>query len=198
MTSRWRGTLIYTGAVAAMGAAGLAKFVVLAPAEPAASAAGAQAPAASTGDDGFSADGSTGSPESSGSSGSTGSDGSSGSDGSTGSASVDPSPSPSSTSTDGAGTTTKDTVTVVGASEQTRYGPVQVSVTFTKGKITDVQALQTPSDHRESVMINAQAVPVLAQEVIAAQSAQIDTVSGATYTSEAYAQSVQSAIDQQG
>jgi uncharacterized protein with FMN-binding domain len=178
MTSRWRGTLIYTGAVAAIGAAGLAKFVVLGPTEPAASAAGAQAPVAGT------TGGDTPTEPSTGTSGSDGS--------------ADPSPSPSATSTDGSGTTTKDTVTVVGASEQTRYGPVQVSVTFTKGKITDVQALQTPSDHRESVMINAQAVPLLAQEVIAAQSAQIDTVSGATYTSDAYAQSVQSAIDQQG
>jgi len=54
------------------------------------------------------------------------------------------------------------------------------------------------SGHRESVQINARATPILAQEVIAAQSAQIDTVSGATYTSEAYAQSVQAAIDQAG
>ncbi|MEZ0447304.1 FMN-binding protein [Cellulomonas sp. ICMP 17802] len=81
---------------------------------------------------------------------------------------------------------------------QTRYGPVQVSVTFTAGQITDVQALQTPGGHGESIQINARATPILAQEVIAAQSAQIDTVSGATYTSQAYAESVQSAIDQRG
>ena len=81
---------------------------------------------------------------------------------------------------------------------QTRYGPVQVSVTFTAGQITDVQTLQVPGGHHESVQINARATPILAQEVVDAQSAQIDTVSGATYTSEAYAESVQSAIDQRG
>ena len=101
------------------------------------------------------------------------------------------------TSTD-TGSTTSDTVTIVGSSVQTRYGPVQVSVTFAAGQITDVQALQVPGGHHESVQINARATPILAQEVVDAQSAQIDTVSGATYTSEAYAESVQSAIDQQG
>ena len=164
MTTRWRGTLIYTGAVAAMGAAGFAKFAVLAPAPTAESSA--STPSSDTG---------SSSSDSSSSSGS------------------------SASSTDsGAATTTNDTVTIVGSSVQTRYGPVQVSVTFTGGQITDVQALQVPGGHRESVQINARATPILAQEVIAAQSAQIDTVSGATYTSEAYAQSVQAAIDQAG
>lgn len=170
MTTRWRGTLIYTGAVAAMGAAGFAKFTVLAP------------PATASG-----ADTST-SPSSSSSSDAGASSGSSTSDAASGATSTD----------SGAATTTNDTVTVVGSSVQTRYGPVQVSVTFTAGQITDVQTLQSPSDHRESVQINARATPILAQEVIAAQSAQIDTVSGATYTSEAYAESVQAAIDQAG
>jgi uncharacterized protein with FMN-binding domain len=164
MTTRWRGTLIYTGAVAAMGAAGFAKFAVLAPAPTAESSA--STPSSDTG---------SSSSDSSSSSGS------------------------SASSTDsGAATTTNDTVTIVGSSVQTRYGPVQVSVTFTAGQITDVQALQVPGGHRESVQINARATPILAQEVIAAQSAQIDTVSGATYTSEAYAESVQAAIDQAG
>lgn len=164
MTARWRGTLIYTGAVAAMGAAGFAKFAVLAPAPTAESSA--STPSADAGS------------STSGSSSSAGS---------------------SASSTDsGAATTTNDTVTIVGSSVQTRYGPVQVSVTFTGGQITDVQALQVPGGHRESVQINARATPILAQEVIAAQSAQIDTVSGATYTSEAYAESVQAAIDQAG
>ena len=164
MTTRWRGTLIYTGAVAAMGAAGFAKFAVLAPAPTAESSA--STPSSDTG---------SSSSDSSNSSGS------------------------SASSTDsGAATTTNDTVTIVGSSVQTRYGPVQVSVTFAKGQITDVQALQVPGGHRESVQINARATPILAQEVIAAQSAQIDTVSGATYTSEAYAESVQAAIDQAG
>ena len=177
---RWRGTLIYTGALAAMGAAGFAKFAVLAP-TPTGTSAGTDASAATA----------PGSSSGSGSS-STGS-------GSSGSTSGSSDPSQSATSTDpGASTTTNDTVTVVGSSVQTRYGPVQVSVTFAGGQITDVQTLQAPGGHRESVQINARATPILAQEVVAAQSARIDTVSGATYTSEAYAQSVQSAIDQQG
>ena len=160
-TPRWRGTLIYVGAVAAMGAAGIAKFAVLAP----------PATVAESSTDGTAV--STPAGDSS-------------------SASTDAS------STSDAGTTTTDAVTIVGSSVPTRYGPVQVSVTFAAGQITDVQALQTPAGHRESVQINARATPILAQEVISAGSAQIDTVSGATYTSEAYAQSVQSAIDQRG
>ena len=89
-------------------------------------------------------------------------------------------------------------MTIVGSVERNRYGQVQVSVTFTGSQITDVQTLQVPDREREDQRINGYAVPVLAQEVLAAQSAQIDTVSGATYTSESYAASVQSAIDQHG
>jgi len=55
-------------------------------------------------------------------------------------------------------------------------------------RIVDVQALQTPNSHAKSVQINNRAVPILRQEVLTAQSAQIDTVSGATATSQAYAQ----------
>jgi uncharacterized protein with FMN-binding domain len=70
-----------------------------------------------------------------------------------------------------------------------------VQVTFSGSTITAVQVLQSPSDRR-SQEINQQATPILEQEAIAAQSASIDTVSGATYTSESYMQSLQSAIDQ--
>lgn len=84
---------------------------------------------------------------------------------------------------------------VDGAVEQTPYGPIQVEVTFTGTKITAVTELQAPNDSGRSVEINAQAGPMLAQEVLSSQSAKIDTVSGATYTSDGYAQSVQSAID---
>lgn len=94
--------------------------------------------------------------------------------------------------------TTTGTKPIVGTTEQTPYGPLQVSVTFTNGKITAVKALQTPNRHGTSVQINAYAVPILTQEAIAASSANIDTVSGATFTSEAYAQSLQSAIDKLG
>jgi uncharacterized protein with FMN-binding domain len=93
---------------------------------------------------------------------------------------------------------TSDTVTIVGSVEQNRYGAVQVAVTFSGSQITSVQTLQAPSRERESAEISDRAVPVLAQEVVTAQSAHIDTVSGATYTSEGYRDSVQSAIDQRG
>ena len=85
--------------------------------------------------------------------------------------------------------------TVDGAVEQTPYGPIQVRLTYTGTRITAVSELQTPSDRGRSVEINAQAGPILEQEVLSSQSAKIDTVSGATYTSDGYAQSVQSAID---
>lgn len=88
------------------------------------------------------------------------------------------------------------TTTIDGQVKQTAYGPLQVSVTFVDGTITAVTELQAPNDRGRSVEINQQAAPILEQEVLTAQSANIDTVSGATYTSEGYAQSVQSAIDQ--
>jgi uncharacterized protein with FMN-binding domain len=88
------------------------------------------------------------------------------------------------------------TQVVSGAVEQTPYGPVQVEVTFDGTKVVAVRELQSPSNDRRSASINHQAAPILAKEVLASQSAKIDTVSGATYTSEGYKQSVQSAIDQ--
>lgn len=89
-------------------------------------------------------------------------------------------------------------VTIKGDVVSTQYGPVQVSITFTDQKITAVKTLQTPSRDGRSRAIADRAVPSLHDEVIASQSAHIDTVSGATYTSDGYAQSVQSAIDQLG
>lgn len=86
-------------------------------------------------------------------------------------------------------------VTVTGSVVDTVYGPVQVRVTIAGGRVTDVQALQTPGDATRSVRLAQYAVPILRQEVLAAQSARIDTVSGATYTSQGYAESVQSALD---
>ncbi|GAA1435985.1 hypothetical protein GCM10009616_34640 [Microlunatus lacustris] len=87
-------------------------------------------------------------------------------------------------------------VTVTGAPASTRYGVVQVAVTFQGSQITDVTALRTPNGDGRSVQIADAAVPTLREEVIRSQSAHIDSVSGATYTSDGYAQSVQSAIDQ--
>jgi len=77
-----------------------------------------------------------------------------------------------------------------------RFGDVQVQVTIAGGRITDVQALQLPSDRARSAYISQVAGPMLHDEVLQAQSAEIDTLSGATYTSDAYAQSVQAALDQ--
>lgn len=85
--------------------------------------------------------------------------------------------------------------TVDGAVVDTQYGSVQVRVSFTGTKITDVHALKLTDSSGTSVSISAGAAPVLRHEAVAAQSSQIDVVSGATYTSEAYQQSLQSAID---
>ena len=75
------------------------------------------------------------------------------------------------------------------------YGYIQVSATIANGKITNVQFLQYPSDRSRSVEINQQADPMLAQEAIQAQSAQVNIISGATDSSQAFAQSLQSALD---
>ncbi|MEV6761867.1 FMN-binding protein [Streptomyces sp. NPDC051105] len=90
------------------------------------------------------------------------------------------------------------TKTVTGDTVQTRWGPVQVRVTIKSGKITDVTALQYPQDNPRDQQINSYALPELRREALAAQSASIDTVSGATYTSEGYQQSLQSALDSAG
>ena len=80
----------------------------------------------------------------------------------------------------------------------TQYGNAQVKVTVEDGRITAIQALQLQGNDPRSVMISSSAEPILQQEALAAQSAQIDTVSGATYTSESYKQSLQSALDKLG
>jgi uncharacterized protein with FMN-binding domain len=87
------------------------------------------------------------------------------------------------------------TRTANGPVVDTRYGPVQVEVILRGSKLTDVKTLQYPSDRRRSQEINAQALPILHDQAIAAQSAQIDGVSGATYTTTGYEQSLQAALD---
>ena len=77
----------------------------------------------------------------------------------------------------------------------TQFGDIQVRVVESAGKIVDVKALQLPSDRRRSREISQYSEPILHDEALQAQSAQIDTVSGATYTSGAYRESLQSAID---
>jgi len=82
--------------------------------------------------------------------------------------------------------------------ENTGYGIIQVRVTVSAGRITDVTAVQVTAPDIHSQEINAQAVPMLRGQVLSAQSAQIDGVSGATYTSQGYDASLQSALDKLG
>jgi uncharacterized protein with FMN-binding domain len=108
---------------------------------------------------------------------------------------------PSSGSTAGAGTAPTSgsgSSTVTGSAAQTRWGPVQVAITVAGGKVTAVSVVQVPDSNGRDVEINDYAVPVLTQEALAAQSADIDSVSGATYTSQGYKTSLQSALDQAG
>ncbi|KGN40490.1 FMN-binding protein [Knoellia aerolata] len=85
--------------------------------------------------------------------------------------------------------------TVLGDAVSTRFGDVQVQITVVDGRITASTVTQVPwQDHRDQE-INSRAVPILDEETVAAQSASIDMVSGATYTSHGYVESLQSAID---
>jgi uncharacterized protein with FMN-binding domain len=86
-------------------------------------------------------------------------------------------------------------MTVNGAPADTAYGPVQVQVTVRRHRIVDARAIAYPQDTSRDRAINDRAVPQLDQETLDAQSAQIDTISGATYTSEGYRESLQSALD---
>lgn len=119
----------------------------------------------------------------SGSSGATGSSGASGASGGGGSS---------------GGTSTGTGQTYTGQSAQTRYGPVQVQITVVDGAITDATAVDYPNGNGRDQMINSRAVPLLEDETLQAQSAEVDVVSGATYTSDGYARSLQSAIDEAG
>jgi len=88
--------------------------------------------------------------------------------------------------------------TYTGAVASTRWGPVQVQITVTAENITDVTVLQQPNGNRKDAEINARALPILVQDTLSAQSAQIDMISGATVTSEGYVHSLQAALDQAG
>jgi uncharacterized protein with FMN-binding domain len=88
--------------------------------------------------------------------------------------------------------------TYTGSVAQTRWGPVQVKITVQDGKLTKVTVLQQPNGNRRDQEINDQALPILIDETVNAQSAKIDMVSGATVTSEGYLQSLQAAIDEAG
>ena len=88
--------------------------------------------------------------------------------------------------------------TVTGTVANTQYGPMQVQVTLAGVKITKVTVLQRTDDGAQSDEIDGSAIPKLTSETLAAQSARIDAVSGASYTSSGYIQSLQSALDQAG
>jgi uncharacterized protein with FMN-binding domain len=79
-----------------------------------------------------------------------------------------------------------------------RYGEIEIQVTASGSKITNVTILKDDATDGRSYQINSEAVPILQSETMSAQSSQIDGVSGATYTSQAYVQSLQAALDQLG
>ena len=108
-----------------------------------------------------------------------------------------PTPRPTSPGTAGSGSAAASLRdgTVMGPEIDMRFGPVQVQVTIVGGRITDVTPLALPTGGR-SGRISSYAAPTLRSEALSAQSASIDLVSGATYTSAAYSQSLQSALDQ--
>jgi uncharacterized protein with FMN-binding domain len=88
--------------------------------------------------------------------------------------------------------------TVTGGVASTQWGPVQVRLSISGGKITGVTVLQQPNGNPKDEEINSNALPILNKETLQNQSAHIDMVSGATVTSTGYLQSLQSAIDQAG
>jgi uncharacterized protein with FMN-binding domain len=90
------------------------------------------------------------------------------------------------------------TKTYTGPVVENPYGPVQVEVAEAGGKIVDVKALQLPTEHARSQEISEQVAPMLRTEALQAQSAEINVVSGATYTSESFASSLQAALRQVG
>jgi uncharacterized protein with FMN-binding domain len=90
------------------------------------------------------------------------------------------------------------TKTVTSDVASNQYGNVQLKVTVSNGKVTKIEALQVPQNDRKSAEINAYAEPALQASALQAQSANIDTVSGATYTSDSYKTALQSALDKAG
>jgi uncharacterized protein with FMN-binding domain len=108
------------------------------------------------------------------------------------------SPTPSSGTGSGTATGTASAKTVTGDASNTMYGPVQVQITVKSRKITAVNVIQYPNGTSRDAQINAFAIPELTQETLTANSATIDMVSGATYTSNGYISSLQSALDKAG
>ena len=99
------------------------------------------------------------------------------------------------TGSTGAAGTSAAAIVVNGASADTPFGPVQVQITVKGGRIVAATAINYPQSGGRDQEINSYAIPVLQRETVAAQSVKIDTVSGATYTSQGYLASLQSALD---
>ncbi|MCU1472874.1 FMN-binding protein [Amnibacterium sp.] len=116
------------------------------------------------------------------------------------SAAASPSSSASASSSAGSGSSSTKAIstTATGALETDRYGNTQVKVTITKGRITEVTVLAYNDGDPRSAEISQQAIPLLRQEVLSKRTAAVDAVSGATYTSNAYEASLQSALDKAG
>jgi uncharacterized protein with FMN-binding domain len=98
----------------------------------------------------------------------------------------------------GSGSGSGSSGTATGNAISTQYGSAQVRVTVKDGKIVKLEALQLQGNDPRSVQISSSAAPVLQQEVLTKQTAGVDAVSGATFTSASYMQSVQSALDKLG
>lgn len=100
------------------------------------------------------------------------------------------------TPTTGASASTYKDGTYIGSVEDAYYGNLQVQAIISGGRIADVQALQYPNDNRTSAFINTQALPLLKSEAIQSQSAQVDVVSGASDSSQAFQRSLANALQQ--
>jgi uncharacterized protein with FMN-binding domain len=194
MSARWRGTAVYVGSLVVIGAAAFAKYGgVLGQdaqgATTALSSAAGSTTASPTASPAASPDPSQRArPKTTDKSGTT--------DRTTDKATTEATDKATDKETEAPAPPPEEEVVITGVVASSIKGPVQVAVTFQGDRIVDVIAIQAGEDHPESIRINEEALPILRQEALDAQSAQIDTVSGATYTSEGYRTSLQSAIDQ--
>lgn len=96
------------------------------------------------------------------------------------------------------GSTASAAKTVTGSSVDTRWGPVQVRITVRNGKVVGATAIVYPTTNPRDQEISSYAIPALTKETVAVGNAHIDSVSGATYTSQGYIGSLQSALDKAG
>lgn len=103
-----------------------------------------------------------------------------------------------STSSGSSGSASSGSQTFTGPTVSTRWGPVQVAITVSNGRLTEVSTVRLPSGDHRSAQISSYAGPMLVQQALTAQSAQIDGVSGATYTTTGFRQSLMAALTEAG